>query len=364
MEYSDTYIYSIFGAYENDSISLTENFEKIDSIYLNTRTPLVFSKAVQDKSAPLAFVISGLAADHTSPRTISVVKALYDAGYHVVSIPSPLNANVIMASFKNPNLRTHEQDLQNLETIFIKIKQQLESKDKLKITETILTGYSIGAIYSALITQKLDNNLKSPINFSKILLINPTYDLVETIKKIDKMNRKQVIFEGNIDNFYLELETALCSNIKFFQHHKKLFNGIFKVSKYTLKPENLGRIISLFFRYSSNDLISALNSKNKLQNLFYIYKNSTENIIKDIYKQDLTGISGELSLKTIENFIKTSKNIYLIHNENDYTLKSGDIEYFKSIFKERAKIYPTGGHCGNLNHKDIAKQIQKTFKLN
>lgn len=52
-----------------------------------------------------------------------------------------------------------------------------------------------------------------------------------------------------------------------------------------------------------------------------------------------------------------------MHNENDFILKDGDIEYFKSILGSRAKIYPYGGHCGNMDHKDNVEYIQEQFKL-
>ena len=39
-------------------------------------------------------------------------------------------------------------------------------------------------------------------------------------------------------------------------------------------------------------------------------------------------------------------------NQDDIILGPGDIEYLQATLGDRAKIYPTGGHCGNMDYKD------------
>jgi hypothetical protein len=35
-------------------------------------------------------------------------------------------------------------------------------------------------------------------------------------------------------------------------------------------------------------------------------------------------------------------------NQDDIILGPGDVEFQQNVMGERAKIYPTGGHCGNI----------------
>ena len=39
-------------------------------------------------------------------------------------------------------------------------------------------------------------------------------------------------------------------------------------------------------------------------------------------------------------------------NENDFILTAAELDYLRLIFGARAKIYPRGGHLGNLEYLD------------
>jgi hypothetical protein len=49
-------------------------------------------------------------------------------------------------------------------------------------------------------------------------------------------------------------------------------------------------------------------------------------------------------------------------NSNDFILTNTDLEYLKDIFGERAKIYPRGGHLGNLEYKENLAYMVAFFK--
>ena len=68
-----------------------------------------------------------------------------------------------------------------------------------------------------------------------------------------------------------------------------------------------------------------------------------------------------LSLRNIEPYLKSAEKIGLMHNEDDIILKPGEIEYLEGLFGARAKIFPTGGHCGNMNHQDAVEFMVKFF---
>jgi hypothetical protein len=49
-------------------------------------------------------------------------------------------------------------------------------------------------------------------------------------------------------------------------------------------------------------------------------------------------------------------------NEDDLILAPGDIAFLKSVFGSRAKIYPIGGHCGNMSYRENVEYMIKFFK--
>ncbi len=78
-------------------------------------------------------------------------------------------------------------------------------------------------------------------------------------------------------------------------------------------------------------------------------------------KQDLIAST---SLNSIEDYLVSSKKIGLMTNQDDFIMAPGEIEYLKKIFTSRAKIYPTGGHCGNMDYKENVAYMIDFFKKN
>jgi hypothetical protein len=70
----------------------------------------------------------------------------------------------------------------------------------------------------------------------------------------------------------------------------------------------------------------------------------------------------QASLKSIEGYLKTAEKITLMTNEDDLILAPGEIDFFRRVFRERAKIYPTGGHCGNMGYKDNIEHMIDFFE--
>jgi hypothetical protein len=59
-----------------------------------------------------------------------------------------------------------------------------------------------------------------------------------------------------------------------------------------------------------------------------------------------------LSLKSIEGYLASSAKIGVITNEDDFILAPGELDYLRRVFSPRIKIYPSGGHLGNIEYRD------------
>jgi hypothetical protein len=58
------------------------------------------------------------------------------------------------------------------------------------------------------------------------------------------------------------------------------------------------------------------------------------------------------SLRSIEGYLKSSAKFGVMTNENDLILAPGELDYLRTLFGERLKVYPRGGHLGNLEYRD------------
>jgi hypothetical protein len=69
-----------------------------------------------------------------------------------------------------------------------------------------------------------------------------------------------------------------------------------------------------------------------------------------------------LSLKSIEGYLRNTQKIGLVTNEDDLILAPGEIDFFLQVFGSRAKLYPNGGHCGNMIYKENVDYMIGFFK--
>ena len=64
----------------------------------------------------------------------------------------------------------------------------------------------------------------------------------------------------------------------------------------------------------------------------------------------------------IEDYLRNSPKLGLIHNEDDIILLPGEIDYLRSVFGSRAQIFPRGGHCGNMSYPDNVTAMLDFFQ--
>jgi hypothetical protein len=73
-------------------------------------------------------------------------------------------------------------------------------------------------------------------------------------------------------------------------------------------------------------------------------------------------MADEMSLTAIQDYLHKSKKIEVMTNRDDIILAPGQIDFFPRVFGDRAKIYPTGGHCGNMDYPDNVAYMVNVFR--
>ena len=68
------------------------------------------------------------------------------------------------------------------------------------------------------------------------------------------------------------------------------------------------------------------------------------------------------SLRSIEAYLRTTPKIIMMGNEDDLILAPEDLAFLKDVFGSRAKIYPFGGHCGNMSYRENVEYMINFFK--
>jgi hypothetical protein len=68
------------------------------------------------------------------------------------------------------------------------------------------------------------------------------------------------------------------------------------------------------------------------------------------------------SLRYIKDYLRSTAKIGLMGNEDDLILAPDDLVFLKDVFGSRAKIYPFGGHCGNMSYRENVEYMLNFFK--
>lgn len=401
----DGYGYPIPGAHEATILgtpaSLIPEFPKkirtrqlvLDVIPDRVKPPIFFydeglrcSFAYQDKKAPLVFLIAGAGSSDRSSKLLTMMKALYQAGFHVITLPSPSHANFILSASRSSVPGDLTEDAADLYRVMEAAWKEVE--DDIEVSSFHLGGYSMGASQAAFVA-KLDEELKV-FNFRKVLLINPAVSLYSSatnlealLKQIPGGARKQGIFFNRMLSKFTEFYrygnfVAINDDFLYAIYAERLFS-----------PEETAGLIGITFRINLAGMIFAsdvmTNSgyvvpKNKVlgptDSLGDYFQVSTRLSFFDYFNEYFypyfqkmqPGLTRQAlieanSLRSIEGYLKSSAKFGMVTNENDFILTREDLDYLRQLFGERARIYPRGGHLGNLEYKENLAYIVEFFKL-
>ena len=346
---------------------------------------LLYSVALQDEAAPLIFLIAGTGASHNGGKNKEMARAFYQAGFHIVSISSPTFSNFVVSASRTSVPGHAEHDAEDLYRVMEKIYTLLVEVDKIEATEFHLTGYSLGGFNSAYVA-KLDEQRKS-FDFKNVLLINPPVSLYNSISLLDRMSEN---IPGGVDNFDLYFEELMRGFGEVYKRSSGDVGDNFLYEAYKamdLQNEELAALIGVAFRISSgsmvfasdvmtnfgyvkpkemvltrhtdlllfNRLVNRLGFTDYYHEYFYPYYRDNEGVAS---RDDFVGSE---SLTHIEDYLRNSPKITVMHNEDGIILEPGEIDFFREVFGERAKIYPYGGHCGNMSYRDNVAYMVNTF---
>jgi hypothetical protein len=349
-----------------------------------------YSLTYQKVKAPLIFVIAGTGSSFYSPNMIFFQKVFYQAGYHVICLSSPTSMNFITTASRTSLPGNIIEDARDLYRVMEMAWEQV--KGRIEVTEFYLTGYSLGGAEAAFVS-RLDEE-RGSFNFKKVLVINPPVSLYDSAKILDEM--LLAALPDGLQNWSQWFKTTLEAFGEFYKtmgrvdiSHDYLYDiyrTIFRGKE--PKRENLATMIGTVFRISSNSMVFTsdvmtnagvivpknveLGSADSLYDYFRVTSTMSfvdyfEALLFPYYQAKYPELTERLaieivSMRHIEEYLRTSPKIGLMGTEDDPILSPEDVAFLKDVFGSRAKIYPTGGHCGNMSYRENVADMLNFFR--
>jgi len=117
---------------------------------------------------------------------MAMMQALYQAGFHVITLPSPTTANFIISASKSCVPGDSTEDAADLYRVMEAAWNEV--KGDIEVSSFHLGGYSQGAIQAAFVA-KLDEE-RRVFNFRKVLMINPPVSVYDSAAKFEALLQK------------------------------------------------------------------------------------------------------------------------------------------------------------------------------
>ena len=336
----------------------------------------------QNGPAPVIFILPGLGGSAYTGSTRYIAELFVEKGFHVLALPNPYNWNFALAASTSGFPGLTREDSKDLYSVMWLALNHVKERYHAKIGKVGLIGLSDGALYAAYVST-LDSKQRR-IGFDTTLLVNPPVDLLEAIRKIDDMaglgkdlGEKQ---KENIESYAVGV--GIDALKKDFTDPDYFANWDRRLR---LTDKQMQYLIGTTLYAAVGDAIYVIDLLNDLtvlkKPISWGYRSAR---LKEARSMGLTGyleefliprlqqITGKrtnlerlnvrISLKGIESALQENKDIFLMHNLDDFLASKASLVYLENLFGDRATIYPLGGHLGNLwypqNKSDIAARFE------
>lgn len=375
--------------YEADLGKFTE-FKTLQlKVYKDRVTPkyfwyndkITYGLLAQKKQSPLIFIVAGTGGNYTGPKIKTLSQAYFNAGYHVVTLPSPTYMSFIIAASNSTVPGLLDDDSHDLYNV-MKLAWNTQLKERIDVSDFYITGYSLGGAQAAYLTY-IDEQQKF-FNFKKALILNTPVSLINSLKILDGYVTKHFPLDhaGEKFNEFWKSTWALIAERYAKSTGDELAlspDSLFELYKHReLDNQSLEALIAVAFRMSAASMIFTADSMSKsgfivpagkttkvnvdVINYFVIahrtgFNEYAKQLMLPYYQKRDPNITFETlveraSLYPLEEYLRNSEKISLMHNEDDIIMAAGEIDWLKDVFGDRAKFYPHGGHLGNVAYKD------------
>lgn len=344
---------------------------------------LALFKQENDLNAPLVFITPGLGGAALNPSTLSLAELLYSAGFQVITLPSSLSWQFAISVSRSGYPGFTPVDAEDMLELMKFADQMARQNERINPRKYAMMGFSLGAMDTSFIAN-LDLQ-KNYFNFERVLMINPPLQKEKSIRTLDGLINAGHSFSGARQTGLLKYTASKILEASIFSIDKLLSLNF--ENQFGLADPEMEFIIGTNFRKALREVILVSQeiddmnilkvSKNPLLrnlrkaeaftfsfrayiNNFLFPKINAGKYFKHPGQNPSDMIAASDMRQQIESLSANNVHWAIFHNENDFIFHDGDSDWLLNSHSD-SRIYPLGGHLGNLwfahNRKDIVNFI-------
>jgi ABC-type transporter lipoprotein component MlaA len=330
--------------------------------------------SAQDRPAPLAVVISGTGGDANTAKLSMLRAALYGAGYHVLTLPSPTFPGFIVAASSTGVAGDLRQDSRDLYAVLQQVIAHLPHR--IRITDIDVLGYSLGAANAAVI--KSIDAAEGRLNIHRVVMINPPVSLFASIDRLDKLFAASIgPGDEGIEKLYRTLYAGLANYYRASEQVQIGTDVLAAAGSLFKTDEDFSAAIALTFRIA---LINVFFAGDMYARTGVVVDpkhppragDSLEGIARTLRDKPFSeyfwkvfapyylarrpgatpeSLLADSRLNIIGESLSSNPDYYAQTNRDDVILDEAELAWLKSTLGERIVVYDHGGHVGNLGER-------------
>lgn len=330
----------------------------------------------QGKEAPLIVMVAGLGGAHSASYYNYLGYQFFKRGYNVLTFPSPFHWSFALAASRSGYPGITRRDSEDLyQAILAGVR--LAAEKGVKARSLGLIGVSMGALESAYLSQ-IDAR-RAELNFSRILLINPPVNPLKSAANLDSLAAEGNAFSAEQrkklqENVYLFGIKAMAMNdIKdpaYFLNLEKELPTSLSERKFLIGSSLREFLEALIFTTQQVRDLGVLKSPVATDNpdarlaesRGFSYLGYMEKFLLPALGTTYEQAAGDVNITGVAEHLRRDGRVFLMHNQDDFILDPGELEYLQGIFGSRMKTYPHGGHLGNIWFPENLASILGTFE--
>jgi hypothetical protein len=331
--------------------------------------------SAQDKPAPLAIVISGTGSDGNTAKLSVLRGALYGAGYHVLTMPSPTFPGFIVSASSTGVAGDLMQDGRDLYATMQQIIAHLPRK--VQIGEIDVLGYSLGGANAAIV--KSIDATEGKLKIHRAVMIDPPVSLFASIGRLDKLFATSIGSDDDaIERLYRRLYAELANLYRASDRVQIDEDFILGAAATVLKTDaEFSAAIALSFRidlvnvFFAGDLYAGTgvvvdpkhppavgDSLEETQRILrnkpfseYFTKVFAPCYLKRRPDSTAASLIADNRLDIIGDALRNDSDYYVQTNSDDVILDNQELAWLRDVLGSRIVVYDHGGHLGNIGER-------------
>jgi hypothetical protein len=355
------------------NIALTWTRPVPDVFWFDRKLRVWFS--AQDKPAPLAILISGTGSDGNTAKLSVLRGALYGAGYHVLTMPSPTFPGFIVSASSTGVAGDLVQDGRDLYAAMQQIIAHLPRR--VRITDIDVLGYSLGGANAAIV--KSIDTREGKLKIHRAVMINPPVSLFSSIGRLDKLFASSIGSDDDaVERLYRRLYAELANLYRASDRVQIDEEFLLGAAASVLRTDaEFSAAIALSFRidlenmFFAGDLYAGTgvvvdpkhlpkvgDSLEETQRILrnkpfseYFTKVFAPYYLKQRPNSTAASLIADNRLDIIGDTLRDDLDYYAQTNSDDLILDKQELAWLRNTLGSRIAVYDHGGHLGNIGER-------------